>query len=114
MFDDTDVESLAARLAASHGQARRAALRARRSAGRSARCLLTWITTGTHGEGFGSPGASRGREAATSCGRRWSAQHTLVKTTASLLSATGITALLGLVFWWLAARTLSVAAVGYG
>ena len=49
MFDDTDVESLAARLAASHGQARRAALRARRSAGRSARCLLTWITTGTHG-----------------------------------------------------------------
>ena len=57
---------------------------------------------------------SRGRETATSRVRWWSAQRTLVKTTASLLSTTGITALLGLVFWWLAARTLSVAAVGYG
>ena len=57
---------------------------------------------------------SRGRETATSRVRWWSAQRTLVKTTASLLSTTGITALMGLVFWWLAARTLSVAAVGYG
>jgi O-antigen/teichoic acid export membrane protein len=56
----------------------------------------------------------RGRGAATSRARWWSAQPTLVKTTASLLSTTGITALLGLVFWWLAARTLSVAALGYG
>ena len=61
-----------------------------------------------------SSGVSRGRETATSRVRWWSAQRTLVKITASLLSTTGITALLGLVFWWLAARTLSVAAVGYG
>jgi peptidoglycan/xylan/chitin deacetylase (PgdA/CDA1 family) len=49
VFDDTDVESLGARLAASHGRGRRAALRARRAAGRPARYLLAWVTTGTHG-----------------------------------------------------------------
>ena len=47
VFDDTGVESLAARLAASHGRARRAALRVRRSAGMPARYLRTRITTGT-------------------------------------------------------------------
>ena len=53
-------------------------------------------------------GVSRGRETATSRVRWWSAQRTLVKTTASLLSTTGITALLGLVFWWLAGAHLGV------
>lgn len=48
VFDDTDVSSLAARLAASHGRARRAALRARRSAGMPARHLRTRITAGAY------------------------------------------------------------------
>ena len=61
-----------------------------------------------------SLGVNGGRGAATSRARWWSAQRTLVKTTTSLLSTTGITTLLGLVFWWIAARTLPVAAVGYG
>lgn len=49
VFDDTDVQSLAARLAASHSQARRAALRAHRYGRRPARHVLTWITTAAHG-----------------------------------------------------------------
>ena len=61
-----------------------------------------------------SIGVAGGRGEPASRARWWAAQRTLVKTTASLLSTTGITALLGLVFWWLAARTLSVSAVGYG
>lgn len=61
-----------------------------------------------------SIGVAGGRGAAGSRARWWAAQRTLVKTTASLLGTTGITAVLGLVFWWLAARTLWVSAVGYG
>ena len=49
VFDATDVASLVARLAASHDQARRAALRAGRSAARPARHLRTWVTTRRRG-----------------------------------------------------------------
>lgn len=46
--------------------------------------------------------------------RWWAAQRTLLGTTATLLGATGITTLVGVVFWWLAARLVPVDAVGYG
>jgi O-antigen/teichoic acid export membrane protein len=46
--------------------------------------------------------------------RWWNTQGKLVKTTAALLSTTGITAVLGLLFWWVAAQAVPVAAVGYG
>jgi O-antigen/teichoic acid export membrane protein len=42
------------------------------------------------------------------------AQRALLATTVSLLATTGITTLLGLAFWWLAAHLVPVSAVGYG
>jgi O-antigen/teichoic acid export membrane protein len=41
-------------------------------------------------------------------------QRALLGTTVSLLATTGITTLLGLAFWWLAAHLVPVSAVGYG
>lgn len=41
-------------------------------------------------------------------------QRALLNTTASLLATTGITTVLGLAFWWLAAHLVPVAEVGYG
>ena len=65
VFDDTDAASLAARLAASHSRARRAALRVRRSAGMPARYWRT-RTGGAYGGpddqrwGDGRSGAAHG------------------------------------------------------
>ncbi|MGH3437036.1 MAG: lipopolysaccharide biosynthesis protein [Sciscionella sp.] len=44
----------------------------------------------------------------------WGDHRTLLSTTASLMGTTGITTVLGVVFWWLAAQLVPVAAVGYG
>lgn len=44
----------------------------------------------------------------------WAAHRPLLNTTATLLGATGVTTLVGVVFWWLAARLVPVDAVGYG
>lgn len=55
------------------------------------------------------------RQPRDAAGRRWWHGHRrLVSTTASLLGATGITSVLGLAFWWLAAHLVSVSALGYG
>ena len=61
-----------------------------------------------------SIGVTGGREESAPRVHWWENQRALVRTTAALLSTTGITAALGLVFWWVAARTVPVAAVGYG
>jgi len=45
---------------------------------------------------------------------RWREQRALLGTTASLLATTGITTVLGLAFWWLAAHRAPLSAVGYG
>ncbi len=44
----------------------------------------------------------------------WAAHRPLLNTTATLLGATGVTTLVGVVFWWLAAHLVPVDAVGYG
>ena len=46
--------------------------------------------------------------------RAWREQRALLRTTVSLLATTGITTVLGLAFWWVAARLVPVSAVGYG
>lgn len=46
--------------------------------------------------------------------RWWDGQRALIRTTASLLGTTGVTSALGMLFWWLAARLLPMAAIGYG
>jgi O-antigen/teichoic acid export membrane protein len=46
--------------------------------------------------------------------RSWREQRALLGTTVSLLATTGVTTLLGMAFWWLAAHLVPVSAVGYG
>jgi O-antigen/teichoic acid export membrane protein len=46
--------------------------------------------------------------------RGWREQRALLRTTMSLLATTGVTTVLGLAFWWLAAHLVPVSAVGYG
>jgi len=46
--------------------------------------------------------------------RPWREQSTLLATTLSLLATTGITTVLGLAFWWVAAHLIPVSEVGYG
>ena len=67
------------------------------------------ITRALSGPG-GTPGARRVRAE----GRWWAGQRELLVITASLFSTAGITSLLGLAFWGLAAHLIPVAAVGYG
>jgi O-antigen/teichoic acid export membrane protein len=58
--------------------------------------------------------AVAGTRAVPPAARRWREQRALLNTTVSLLATTGITTLLGLAFWWLAAHLVPVAVVGYG
>jgi O-antigen/teichoic acid export membrane protein len=58
--------------------------------------------------------AVAGTPAASPAARWWHEQRALLSTTASLLATTGVTTLLGLAFWWLAAHLVPVAVVGYG
>ena len=46
--------------------------------------------------------------------RGWHEQRALLGTTVSLLATTGVTTVLGLAFWWVAAHLVPVSAVGYG
>jgi O-antigen/teichoic acid export membrane protein len=57
---------------------------------------------------------AEGTQRAVPGARWWHGQPALLGTTASLLATTGITTVLGLAFWWVAAHMVSLAAVGYG
>jgi O-antigen/teichoic acid export membrane protein len=57
---------------------------------------------------------AEGAQGAVPGARWWHGQSALLGTTASLLATTGITTVLGLAFWWVAAHMVPLAAVGYG
>jgi len=58
--------------------------------------------------------AAAGAQGAVPGARWWRGQSALLGTTASLLATTGITTVLGLAFWWVAAHMVPLSAVGYG